>query len=89
MSAWAHVDLNSNNSWGDGPLYGIVPYTTDRARPVPPAIRRIFAAARKVRFADAVSAPGASSTPQPVAGDKRKRCGSCLQVGHNARTCKQ
>ena len=89
MSAWAHVDLNSNNIWGDGPLYGIVPYTTDRARPVPAAIRRIFASARKVRFADAVPSSSSTSVEKPVAGDKRKRCGTCLQVGHNARTCKQ
>jgi hypothetical protein len=87
MSAWSHVDLNSNNIWGDGPLYGIIPYTTDRTRLVPASIRRIFTAARKVRFAEV---PGTASDclPEPLAGDKRKRCGVCFQVGHNSRTCK-
>jgi len=90
MSAWRHVDLNSNNIWGEGPLYGIVPYTTDRVVPVPSAIRRLFASARKVRFAESV--PSTTSTPtvpELLVGPKRKRCGACSQVGHNTRTCKQ
>jgi len=89
MSAWRHVDLNSNNIWGEGPLYGIVPYTTDRVVGVPAAIRRLFASARKVRFAEPVSTP-APTTPLPklLVGSKRTRCGACSQVGHNSRTCK-
>lgn len=90
MSAWRHVDLNSNNIWGEGPLYGIVPYTTDRVVSVPTGLRRLFASARKVRFAESVPSPTSSSAvSESVVGDKRKRCRICFQIGHNSRTCKQ
>jgi len=83
------VDLNSNNIWGEGPLYGIVPYTTDRVVLVPAAIRRLFASARKVRFAESVPSTSTPATvSESVVGSKRKRCGACNQVGHNSRTCK-
>lgn len=91
MFAWRHVDLNSNNIWGEGPLYGIVPYTTDRVVPVPTGLRRLFASARKVRFAESVPSTSTTSSAvsESVVGDKRKRCRICSQIGHNSRTCKQ
>jgi len=89
MSAWKHVDLNSNNIWGEGPLYGIVPYTADRLVPVPAGIRRLFARARQVRFAESVPLSSSTDVPNVVGGSKRKRCSLCFEVGHNSRSCKR